>query len=246
MYKFTNSVAITISLLSFAFVLPLLTALPAIGQTSGKTTTTTSSPTQTVSVNVVNTPNVSVTNTPNVNIANTPSVSLSGTPTVNLATGTSVGISGTPNVAISGTPSVNIANNLISVRDVDNPSRHPFQTQSGPLYFNDSPGVSFNVTVPANKRLVIEQVSVIATLVFSASQKALVSVSTQDSFLYFAPQDIGNAFGSVGFHQFLVTSLQMHVYSSSGVTIDVLRWDSSGGGFDSAQISLSGYLVDMP
>ena len=181
----------------------------------------------TSSLFAANTSNVNVVNTPNVNIANTPIVTLSGTPSVSL----------------TGTPNVNVANTPI-VQDRDNPARQPFTYASIQFWIGNAPNNSFFFTVPEGKRLVIEQVSVIAILTASTTQKLSANVQTPNGNTTSFYRVVGTPAGQTDF----VASSQMRCYVDAGTspTILVTRSDTSGGGTDSAAVSLSGYLIDVP
>jgi len=170
--------------------------------------------------------NVNVVNTPNVNIANTPIVTLSGTPSVSL----------------TGTPNVNVANTPI-VQDRDNPARQPFTyAPAGQFWIGNAPNNSFDFTVPGGKRLVIEQVSVIATLTDSTTQKLSAEVQILGTLFFY--RFVGTDAGPTDF----VASSQMRCYADAGTNVRILvtRSDTSGGGANVASVSLSGYLIDMP
>ena len=171
--------------------------------------------------------NVNVVNTPNVNIANTPIVTLSGT----------------PSVSITGTPNVNIANTPI-VQDRDNPARQPFTYFADKFWIGNVPNVSFNFTVPGGKRLVIEQVSVSAHLTASTTQKLSAEVQIFNGSPFTFYRFVGTDAGQNDF----VASSQVRCYADAGTSVIILvtRSDTSGGGADSAGVSLSGYLIDMP
>jgi len=94
--------------------------------------------------------------TQNVNVVNTPTVS------AQQSGSWSVGISGTPVVGISANNNVVRVDttNPVAARDVDNPSRQAFQHQFDNLFIpNGSYGVQTTYSVPAGKRLVIEEAS---------------------------------------------------------------------------------------
>ena len=172
--------------------------------------------------------NVNVVNTPNVNIANTPIVTLSGTPSVSL----------------TGTPNVNVANTPI-VQDRDNPARQPFTyAPAGQFWIGNAPNISFDFTVPGGKRLVIEQVSVIATLTASTTQKLSAEVQIFNGSPFTFYRFVGTDAGQNDF----VASSQMRCYADAGISVRILvtRSDTSGGSADVANVSLSGYLIDMP
>jgi len=182
----------------------------------------------TSSLFAANTSNVNVVNTPNVNIANTPIVTLSGTPSVSL----------------TGTPNVNVANTPI-VQDRDNPARQPFTyAPAGQFWIGNVPNNSFDFTVPGGKRLVIEQVSVIATLTASTTQKLSAEVQIFPGSTIIFYRFVGTDAGRTDF----VASSQMRCYADAGISVRILvtRSDTSGGSADVANVSLSGYLIDMP
>ena len=181
----------------------------------------------TSSLFAANTSNVNVVNTPNVNIANTPIVTLSGTPSVSL----------------TGTPNVNVANTPI-VQDRDNPARQPFTySPLGQFWIGNAPNISFQFTVPGGKRLVIEQVSVSANLTASTTQKLSAEVQIFGSTLTFY-RFVGTDAGQNDF----VASSQMRCYADAGTSVALLvtRSDTSVGGVNFAEVSLSGYLIDTP
>ena len=149
----------------------------------------------------------------------------------------------TSNVNVVNTPNVNIANTPI-VQDRDNPARQPFAYSAGPQnWIGNAPNISFDFTVPGGKRLVIEQVSVIAHLTASTTQKLSARVVILVSPFPFY-RFVGTDAGQTDF----VASSQMRCYADAGtsVTILVTRSDTSGGGANVASVSLSGYLIDIP
>ena len=148
----------------------------------------------------------------------------------------------TSNVNVVNTPNVNIANTPI-VQDRDNPARQPFTYFADKFWIGNVPNVSFNFTVPGGKRLVIEQVSVIAHLTASTTQKLSARVVILVSPFPFY-RFVGTDAGQTDF----VASSQMRCYADAGTSVRILvtRSDTNGGGADSAEVSLSGYLIDMP
>ena len=175
---------------------------------------------------VAQTSNVNVVNTPNVNVANTPSVTL------------------------SGTPNVNISNSPI-IQDRDNPARHPFTYNDGSQRLDGLLGVVtvFVPQVPAGKRLVIEQVSVIADLNPSAAQKLYVNVTTGTGggFNYYGFTGTDTGLVIAGTTDRFVASSQMRCYEDAGnsafVTVDRSDVSAPGGGVN---VNVSGYLIDIP
>jgi hypothetical protein len=156
MYQKVRSGRIAATVAGAALV-ALLIAVPLPAAPPPQDVRVINSPGQAVPVSVEGTPAVSISGTPSVNVANTPSVSVSGTPSVNVA----------------NTPSVTVGN-TVSTRRADEPALQPLQTtglviisagdqiENEPLY-----------TVPAGKRLVIQEASVRAQL-FSGVSEAMV------------------------------------------------------------------------
>ena len=181
----------------------------------------------TSSLFAANTSNVNVVNTPNVNIANTPIVTLSGT----------------PSVSITGTPNVNVANTPI-VQDRDNPARQPFTYNAGDAWIGNAPNISFYFTVPGGKRLVIEQVSVSAHLTASTTQKLSAEVQIFNGSPFTFYRFVGTDAGQNDF----VASSQVRCYADAGTSVALLvtRSDTSVGGVNFGEVSLSGYLIDTP
>jgi len=123
------------------------------------------------------------------------------------------------------------------VRDIDNPARQPFQRQLG-FEVTEFGGFS-SFTVPAGKRLVIEYVSASGVVPSGDSMQYLVVTGEVQNFIPVAQQ--ASAPGVV----FCVAGLQTRLYAEPGtsVTLGALRTGSTGT--SSANISISGYLVDI-
>ena len=150
----------------------------------------------------------------------------------------------TSNVNVVNTPNVNIANTPI-VQDRDNPARQPFAYSAGPQnWIGNAPNISFDFTVPGGKRLVIEQVSVIAHLTASTTQKLSAEVQIFNGSPFTFYRFVGADAGQNDF----VASSQVRCYADAGTSVALLvtRSDTSGGGANVASVSLSGYLIDMP
>ena len=195
-------------------------------------------------VTVVNTPlpvtavqsgawNVSVSNTPGVNIANTPGVNIANTPTVALSPGA-------------------------SVRDADNPARHPFQTGAVVQLAPGAAEATTGFPVPAGKEFVIENVSGFGEIPIGESLTN-VSVCTATRGItppnqsppeichFFVPTVTGSYNGTVNNN---VVSAQTRLYSDGcdfsacQVRVQANRNGTSGSG--DFHFSISGYLVDIP
>jgi hypothetical protein len=267
MYKFKNSLIAMSGLAAIAMVAPML--LPLVGFSSGSGAGNAPTiPTQ--NVNVVNTPSVSaqqsgpwsvgISNTPTVNLASGTHVSVDGTPTVNLATGSTVSVDGTLKIdSQNNTVKIDGADNTVKidgaspipVRDVDNPARQRFTYHALQNFPADPSFLIFSIDVPANKRLVIEQISVLGALTPAADQSLLVTVNCFSSgpiSVYFVKGErLGPEPG--GERDDFIASAQVRMYADSGVgfvRIYVARGDSGGLAADNAEVSLSGYLVDLP
>ena len=112
-------------------------------------------PTQ--NVEVVNTPAVTIANTPAVTVSGTAAVSVTNTPTVNVGNTPSVNVASMPAVQLANNSHVTIANTAVPV--VDTNHKDPFLAALG-VFTNGTTSGSGSFTVPANKRAVIEFISV--------------------------------------------------------------------------------------
>lgn len=166
--------------------------------------------------------NVDVVNRPNVNVANTVGV----TGTVAVSSG---------NMTVGNSPAA-----PVPVRDVDNPTRQPFTFQQ---IIEIPPDVIIGrvtFTVPENKRLVIEQVSVrdIEDRAVESEVEAEVHTSTGgQEFRYYFP-----ATPSV----YWVASSQVRCYADAGTTVLVGVVRDPGVLGAEVEFNVSGYLVNMP
>ena len=132
------------------------------------------------------------------------------------------------------------------VRDADNPARHPFTFRSVQNWVGTAQDVAFSLGVPAGKRLVIEQMAFRAKVKPSAGQKvsALIGTTITNGFeseYYFA----GASRGPEGTFDEFIGSAQMRSYADGTVAILVHRANTTGTA-DSADVSVSGYLIDLP
>jgi hypothetical protein len=151
-------------------------------------------------------------------------------------------------VTVMMAPSATAQSQPVLVRDTENPAHHPFTYRSGANWIANAPNASFFVTVPAGKRLVIEQVSFRADVKPSATQKVSVEVLTTTAGVSSAYFFAGASRGPAGVFDEFIGAAQMRSYADANGFQEILvtRADSSGGGADNVDLSLSGYLVDMP
>jgi hypothetical protein len=173
-------------------------------------------------------------------------VGISGTPDVNLASGASVGINPSGNTVQVG----NTASAPVLVRDVDSPARQPFQDFNSidlVAPFGNTERVLF--TVPTDKRLVIEFISLLALM--PADQKSTVTLRTfindghpstsfGKSFLVLTAQGTFNA------TDIYTASQPVRIYADPGTEVFFLVSRTSGTGSAQYQVCISGYFVDVP
>ena len=154
-----------------------------------------------------------------------------GTPTMNLGIGNTVGISGPVNVG-------NDATSPLPVRDVDNPARFAFHSNRSNTMSagEDELLLDFFPVVPAGKRLVIEYVSVRASLPVG---QRIVSASVVGNFFPVTFQ------GSNGISDTSVGGQLVRAYADAGGTPTVFLIRSSSIGTGVAIASISGYLIDV-
>jgi hypothetical protein len=155
----------------------------------------------------------------------------------------------------TGTNTVNVSSSTnapLLVRDVDNPARQHVvrlavqlnilvgETQAGGLMY----------TVPAGKRLVIEFVSV-RTFV-DPGQKVFVDVGVSDGQTTYdinlAPTLVGTfpAGNSGLFGDRSAISQQTRLYANAGDTVHAFVQKNDDAGAGQANLTVTGYLVDVP
>jgi hypothetical protein len=183
-------------------------------------------------------------------------VQLGNSPTVALATNANtVQIGNTPTVGISpDANSVKISNTASSaafVRDVDEGARQPYQGEATiTLADNANVGMATLLTVPAGKRLVVEQVS--ARVTVPGGFQAVVFVETRVNNVparHFLDVNF-QPFSPFGLDRVSVTQL-MKFYADPGTPVAVAIYMDSGlppglGGLQTVVASVSGYFVDVP
>lgn len=182
--------------------------------------------------------------TQNVNVVNTPTVNAQQSGTWN------VGINGTPVVGLdAGNNTVKVdTSNPLPVRDVENPANHPFAFLRTTHWndFNFHPVLS--IQVPANQRLVIEQVSVHAFMFTNGSQSVRVEVQTQTGgnyTSYFIPGINFEPLGPSAAGFIASSQLRMYADPETQVTISLYR-NVNGGLDDYAEVGVSGHFVSVP
>jgi hypothetical protein len=157
------------------------------------------------------------------------------------------------NVNVLNTPTVNVATmppllidssttNPVLVKDVDNPARQPFTFHEVRTYNFGEPQ-TFSFQVPTGKRLVIEQVSV---LISGGVTNLRVVVST------IFPAGQSNSFHFLGTQVIqpdnaeFIASSQMRCYADEGTTALIALYRYFTGLSAGAEVTVSGYLIDLP
>jgi hypothetical protein len=173
--------------------------------------------------------NVGITGTPNVNIANSPTVQAqqSGPWTV--------GISGTPNVQV-----VSSLSNPVFVRDV-NDAAQPFRAE----LFARFPASSVTFTVPTGKRLVVEDLSAEISVSTGTRAELLgdIFVSSGLETRFFIPTTLGI---STSRGDDLLTNQVVKFSADPGATVTFFTPFTDGGVVQSIDVSIYGYLVNVP
>lgn len=168
-------------------------------------------------------------------------VAVQGTPTVNAkqSGAWAVGINGTPTVEVG-----NAAANPVFVRDVDRPTAQPFQREVTVTLTEGQGGMNTEISVPAGKLLVIENVSVFGTAPTDQriQQFALLTHIAPDNvfhphYFQFTKQDTG-----FGAYEYTVGE-QTRLYADTpGALARVTRTPATGT--VTFRFIVSGYLVD--
>ncbi len=148
--------------------------------------------------------------------------------------------SGPWTVGLSGEVAIS-AGETLDVRDAEAPARHAFQTE---LIFSVSPGQQYDLgafTVPAGRRLVIEQVTVDG---FTApAGRLLASVKTSVGGALAQHNLVMQEQGTFNGAAFLVASQRVRLYADPGTDVEVYILQSDPGG-SVIDATVSGYLVE--
>ena len=153
----------------------------------------------------------------------------------------------TGSVNIGAGSSVTVANPQTSpvlVRDVDETAKEPVQAGSVPTQFDNGGTRISLLTVPSNKRLVVEHFS---ANINATPATGMAGVSLNKGVLsnvadYAACQNTGNN----NLNHFFTCAQQTKFYAGPGETVSftVSTVELNGGGF--AQAFISGYYVPVP
>ena len=196
----------------------LLTSILAFGQSG----TNSNSQGVTQPVQVVNTPNVHVTNTPSVNVANTPTVALAHGASVNVTNPIDSGNSAVPLIVVDG--------------------GQPYQDGCVFEFNGNGAGYCNFQTVPANKRLVIQEVD-LAGIVEAGQQTFKITINT--GFGYGSSHFLtATLMSDDGIHRTFATHQETHLYVGSNIqpSCDVQLTRTSNTG--NWACTLSGYMAD--
>jgi hypothetical protein len=144
---------------------------------------------------------------------------------------------------------VEVINTPLDVRTVEAPPccvpKDPFRKFVRLTGEDGQDYVTSEFSVPSGKRLVIENVSVYGGL--PVGQQLLVGFSySAPGFLFLMRQEfpVTIQLTDFGYHNF-VASQQMRIYVDPGDEISVYVRRNPKHGFFSAQVSISGFLVDL-
>jgi hypothetical protein len=160
-----------------------------------------------------------------------------------------VAVQGTVPVALQGTPSVTVGNTSaqpVPTRSADDPALQPVQ-RTGLLLIDPGEQIEDQTlfTVPAGKRLVIEEASVRATLFGGVSQAMVFLRSSGGGFggHYVPLTSLGilDGFGTV-----LVGTEVLNGYADAGTGVDAsVTLNTAGGSGGRIEVTLAGHLVDL-
>jgi hypothetical protein len=179
----------------------------------------------------------------NVNVINTP-LSVNGTVSVSNLPATQT-VTGAVTATIAGTPGVQVLNSVLDpvpVTSLSDPSAQPFQAL---LTYSSSTGTTGTVSVPANKRLVLQYVA--ASLSFApAGTKVAMSFVIEppgNRFIINLPTVLQGNF--VGSDVYVVSQL-IHVTAEAGWVLACSSIESAPTTSFDGTCLLSGYLVNVP
>jgi hypothetical protein len=190
------------------------------------------------------------------------SVNIANTPTVNIAPGakltldpasSSINIGNTPTVGLSATANTvkvsNTATTPAFIRDADD-ARQAFQGEATVTMAAGATTATARVTtVPAGKRLVIEQITAVGAISLVggggiATLQTRVDTRLARHFINLNLQAF-SAFSS--FSARPIASQLARIYADAGSNVDAfVTTDSPVGAGDVLIVSVSGYLVDIP
>jgi hypothetical protein len=156
----------------------------------------------------------------------------------------------------TGTNTVNVSSSTnapLLVRDVDNPARQPVVRLADDVnvLVGETQAFKQMYTVPAGKRLVIEFVSV-RTFVLPPGQTFSVEVGVSDGQTTYdinlAPTLVGTFTVGTGGNKVARSAIsqQTRVYANAGDTIRAFAQKGDDVGAGQANITVMGYLVDVP
>lgn len=139
--------------------------------------------------------------------------------------------------------------NTVGVKDVDNAARHAFQQVTSATIPIGSFGACGSFTVPAGQQLVIEYVSVFATLdtadtLLSVAVETTVNGFTTDHFV--VPQKRANVNPSLPTTIIWLASQQTRLYADPGTTVFGCGQRNDDTVSGNISVRVSGYLVSIP
>ena len=169
-----------------------------------------------------------------------------GSAPVNIVGPLPLPVTGTLGLAPGGSVTVaNPATNPVLVSNINESLREPFQFASVFIAFSSGGSNSNVVTVPANKRLVIEHVSAAINI---NSQGGLATaglgISGSNVADFIACQATGST--SSNLSHFYSCSVQTKFYAAPGQTVDFGVTSADGNGTGFYKVFVSGYYVPAP
>ena len=156
-----------------------------------------------------------------------------------------VAVQGTPSVSVSGTPTVMVGN-TVPTRSQDEPGLQPVQRTELVIFGGGQQIKDQTVyTVPAGKRLVIEEGSVRGQLFTGVTQAMVFLRSNGGGFggHYVPLTSVGvlDGYGLV-----LVGTQVLHGYADSGSVVDAsVVLNTAGGSGARFEVTLTGHLIDL-
>lgn len=145
----------------------------------------------------------------------------------------------------------NTSGQPVPIKDQDNPALQPFQTYGGVSMLGNNINASFQIAVPAGKRLVIEQVSAIITGESTGAHPYFQVASTAAGIPAYTRFTTPSALADNSLTLFMGVQA-VHIYADGGtnVTITAYKTTDMFGSYTntafSGQITVSGYLVNVP